>query len=242
MNLKKLAPPACEPGYKAEPCWKCSGTGFYCMGTENGKPYSLTGFDCHPCNGTGYKVRKDRDYGKTPEQIVARDAANEKRRMAQIAKGEAEANAKRETNKAALGSFWDRLMAVPLDDGILGDLRGKSNGFLLSEKQIALAQRLLDERDARLAEIAKRDAAKIMPPTGRHTVTGKLVGIKLCEGSFGSYWRATLACEGFLLNLRAGPSIGPSAKGATFTVTCEIEPREIGFAFGRMARGWGEAG
>lgn len=39
----------------AKPCGKCSETGFYCMGVNNGRPYSSTGFDCFSCNGTGYK-------------------------------------------------------------------------------------------------------------------------------------------------------------------------------------------
>ena len=240
FTLKKKTPPACEPGYKADPCWKCSGTGFFCMGTNNGSPYSLTGFDCYPCGATGYKIIRYRDYGKTPEQIAKRDAANEKRRATKAAKVEAERDAKAEANKAALGPFWDRLMAVPFEDGILGDLRAKSNGFLLSEKQIALAQRLLDERDARMAEKAARDAAKVWPPEGRRTVSGKLVAIKDVDSQYGSYRRATLACEGFLLNLRAGPGIGEDDKGKTFSLTCEITAKEIGFAFGNRARGWKE--
>ena len=41
-------------------CLKCNGTGFYCMGTENGKPYSHTGFECYPCHGTGWKLPNKR--------------------------------------------------------------------------------------------------------------------------------------------------------------------------------------
>ncbi len=51
-----------KPTYDAETevcqeCYKCGGTGFYCMGIENGKPYSHTGFDCFPCGGTGWIVK-----------------------------------------------------------------------------------------------------------------------------------------------------------------------------------------
>lgn len=51
-----------KPSYDTETevcqeCYKCGGTGFYCMGIENGKPYSHTGFDCFPCGGTGWIVK-----------------------------------------------------------------------------------------------------------------------------------------------------------------------------------------
>ena len=47
-----------KPAPNARVCNKCGGTGFYCMGTINDQPYSHTGFDCHPCHGTGWKLPK----------------------------------------------------------------------------------------------------------------------------------------------------------------------------------------
>ena len=41
-------------------CSKCNGTGKYCMGIENGRPYSRTGFTCYPCHGTGYVGTKSK--------------------------------------------------------------------------------------------------------------------------------------------------------------------------------------
>jgi len=41
-------------------CSKCGGTGFYCMGTLNGSPFSTTGFTCFPCNGTGWIIKSKR--------------------------------------------------------------------------------------------------------------------------------------------------------------------------------------
>lgn len=64
---KPLPKPEAPEGYTVVMCWKCSGTGFFCMGTNNGKPYSLTGFDCWPCNGTGWRTRrKPRKLGVCP--------------------------------------------------------------------------------------------------------------------------------------------------------------------------------
>ena len=36
-------------------CAKCSGTGFWCKGVNNGKPMSNTGFECYSCKGRGWK-------------------------------------------------------------------------------------------------------------------------------------------------------------------------------------------
>ena len=43
-----------QPSANHYACGKCFGTGFYCMGTLNGKPYSHTGFTCYPCGGAGW--------------------------------------------------------------------------------------------------------------------------------------------------------------------------------------------
>lgn len=47
-----------QPSENHRACSKCGGTGFYCMGLENGNPFSRTGFVCYPCNGTGWIERK----------------------------------------------------------------------------------------------------------------------------------------------------------------------------------------
>ena len=49
--------PQADDDHTVHMCGKCNGTGFYCMGTLNDKPYSRTGFQCHPCGGTGWRVR-----------------------------------------------------------------------------------------------------------------------------------------------------------------------------------------
>jgi hypothetical protein len=51
-----------QPAYNQEThtcrqCNKCGGTGFYCMGVENGRPYSYTGFACRLCGGKGWQIR-----------------------------------------------------------------------------------------------------------------------------------------------------------------------------------------
>ena len=40
-----------------EICTKCYGTGAFCLGLLNGKPYSNTGFTCYRCSGSGYIVK-----------------------------------------------------------------------------------------------------------------------------------------------------------------------------------------
>ena len=49
-----------SPSVKSKPCPNCGGTGFYCMGVENGQPYSRTGFSCFKCSGTGWITPKPR--------------------------------------------------------------------------------------------------------------------------------------------------------------------------------------
>lgn len=49
--------PQVDDDHSAHLCGKCNGTGFYCMGMLDGRPYSRTGFTCHPCAGTGWRVR-----------------------------------------------------------------------------------------------------------------------------------------------------------------------------------------
>jgi hypothetical protein len=97
MGFAKVkTPPPAPEGYKARKCWKCSGTGFYCMGIHNGQPYSLTGFACHPCGGTGYKGFEKI---KTPEQIARAEARAEKKRIKELAAYEAQ-RAEREAEEA----------------------------------------------------------------------------------------------------------------------------------------------
>lgn len=93
---KALPPPVAPEGMKAITCWKCSGTGFYCMGIHDGQPYSHTGFVCHPCNGTGYKGFEKI---KTPEQIARAEARAEKKRIKEAAAYEAH-RAEREAEEA----------------------------------------------------------------------------------------------------------------------------------------------
>jgi DnaJ-class molecular chaperone len=38
---------------KTKVCPKCEGSGLYCMGTLDGRPFSPTGTTCWKCNGTG---------------------------------------------------------------------------------------------------------------------------------------------------------------------------------------------
>jgi len=51
---------ATPPTATSRPCSSCGGTGFYCMGVENGRPYSRTGFNCFRCDGSGWVTPKAR--------------------------------------------------------------------------------------------------------------------------------------------------------------------------------------
>lgn len=55
MNVPAKKP---QPSPNHYACGKCFGTGFYCMGIHNGKPYSHTGFTCYPCGGAGWLLSK----------------------------------------------------------------------------------------------------------------------------------------------------------------------------------------
>lgn len=80
--------PAAPEGMEAVPCWKCNGTGFYCMGTVNGVPYSYTGYVCFPCGGEGWRYRKTRPAKKVLSEAAQRgvEARREKSRAKREAK------------------------------------------------------------------------------------------------------------------------------------------------------------
>ena len=100
-------------------CLKCGGTGFFCMGTENGRPFSLTGFDCYPCAGTGWMV-----------ESVEKHEARERRQ----ARAEAKADEEREERALA------RAMEMAEIDGIIENLLPRAVAIYGELKQSTDAQ------------------------------------------------------------------------------------------------------
>lgn len=107
------------------PCNRCceiNGQRMWIMGIENGRPYSLTGFECYACHNTGFTSIKTAPL-YTAEQLAKLDAAFDKRHAAKAAK-QAAIEAERQAAKDAFvemnqpffdalnsltGEFWERL-------------------------------------------------------------------------------------------------------------------------------------
>ena len=63
-----------QPRYNQEThtckqCNKCGGTGFYCMGVMDGRPYSYTGFACNKCGGKGWQIRTKKVVQTGPKKV-----------------------------------------------------------------------------------------------------------------------------------------------------------------------------
>lgn len=50
--------PKVDENHVAVPCRKCNGTGKFCRGMLDGRPFSFTGFDCWTCRGSGWFIHK----------------------------------------------------------------------------------------------------------------------------------------------------------------------------------------
>jgi hypothetical protein len=173
-------------------CTRChviNGQRLYVMGMMNGKPYSLTGFDCWKCGNTGVTSTKTAPL-YTAEQVAKLNAAADKRKAAHQAIYQAEARkyaAERAEKEAAYraqhadflakiatlctgngSDFWDRMAA-----DLLMAFRSPS------ERQIALVD----------AEIAKRQqnatSAYIGALSDRIEIVGKIERVITTESFYG---------------------------------------------------------
>lgn len=117
------------------PCDRChviNGQRVWCMGIENGRPFSTTGFDCWTCGNTGIRgATEERLYTAAELAKVQKAAATrEARKQAKALEAQRIAAEQREAKKAAFYSynaaflealkglcsgddqnFWDRLYA-----------------------------------------------------------------------------------------------------------------------------------
>lgn len=133
--------------------------------------------------------------------------------------------------------------------GTVTDIRAKLWRYgSLSDKQVALVERLSDEARPRAdrwaAERAERAAeVKVDAPAGRQAIEGVVVSRKGHDGDFGFSWKLTVKCstpEGIFLVWLTEPSKGPETeRGDLVTVTATLNPsdRDRAFAFGKRPHG-----
>ena len=103
-------------------CCEINGQRMWIMGIENGRPYSLTGFECYACHNTGFTSIKTAPL-YTAEQLAKLDATAAKRNAVKVAK-QAAIDAQHQAAKDAFvemnqpffdalnsltGEFWERL-------------------------------------------------------------------------------------------------------------------------------------
>jgi len=182
MKLEILPKPTnIDADHAATPCDKCAGTGFYCMGTENGRPYSQTGFTCYPCDGTGWKILTAA-YVKRLEREDAKAA-------------EKAAEIKAEQAKADLAIDEDlKLRKIPLTALVVTavwDIWEEQSAHTTSGRELIAERVILDEQN-HVDECPPRDvksaangqkmnwACQIVHlPTGRHYWVGRTYVAKI---------------------------------------------------------------
>lgn len=169
-------------------CMRCGGQG-------GAQQWAATGWNCYLCGGTGGKQHHVSTVGKerTKAKNRARYAAKkEQQRLAELAVRDSRTIGLAETHPVlAQFSFagLDELDAHLSEwaRGVLADLIVSADRRELSEKQIALAEKLLTEaiekRDAP-AEVADEKPAGVAPTGEKIAMSVEVVSIKITENTY----------------------------------------------------------
>ena len=210
-------------------CGRCIGKGHI-----NAYAHYANGvcFDCDGTGGTWTTEEREERLAKRREQDRARRARKAEEKAAK-------ADAARETFLAEHEGLAE---ALKTEHHIIEDLNETltRNGEL-SEKQVALAFRIVEQAAERAAEIAARPMENV--PEGRSEVTGEVVSLKWEDNHFSPSPDAPMVCKivvaderGFRLYGTAPKAIREElAKGDRVTFTATLEPKEAGFGFFKRA-------
>lgn len=168
-------------------CQRCGGMG----GAE---AWKMTGYNCYLCGGNGNRKQHTSTVGKerTKAKNRARYAAKkEQQRLAELAVRDARTIGLAET-KPVLANFSFAGLDV-LDAHLSGwarntlaDLIVSADTRELSEKQIALAEKLLTEAIEKRDAPADETVAGVAPAGEKVAITVDVVKIKMTENAYGS--------------------------------------------------------
>ena len=214
-------------------CFKCGGSGIY----------SQFHGHCWACNGMGTRDAKTFvkvwPEGSSEAQIEAWEAEVERRsELRRLKKQLATLKATDVKESAAIVGANQLLANTPglvealkHDHDISRDLAKKLfERGTLSEKQVALAFRLVEQNAKRAEETAKALPA----PEGRHIVEGVVLCVKIQDSHFGSTLKMLVKDErGFKVWTSVPKSMDP-AKGDNVRIKVTLSPKKEDpkFAFG----------
>jgi len=214
-------------------CWKCV--------NRSGR-YGHAGV-CWACGGTGVKLttgfEKVFPEGSTDAQIAAWTEEIERRaETRRLKKQLSKLVIKNEKEVAAVVSANEVIDSTPglvdalkHDHDISRDLREKLFKFgTLSEKQIALAFRLVEQDKKR----AEEDAKALDAPAGRHIVSGVVLSVKTKWSQFGDVEKMLVKDERGFKVYATVPSSMSVEKGDSITIKVTLKPSndDSKFAFG----------
>jgi len=212
---------------KCDRCHVINGQRLWVMGTENGQPYSRTGFDCWTCGNSGVRsTRQERLFTEVELARVNKAAATRAARKAEadrIAREQFEAAraAKDAEFRTANAEFIKKLNTLD------GDFwNGFRDSFLTratapTERQVALVE-------AELAKRAANAASKHIGDIGdKVTLTITVERIIVLESQFygTNYITIGRTSNGSVITYKGRVDIG--AKGETNTVKATIKGHSV---------------
>ena len=221
----RYVPVACDR------CHVINGQRLWVMGTENGQPYSRTGFDCWTCGNTGVRrEREDRLYTAEELARVNKAAATRAARIAQeqrVAREQAEAQ--QEARKAA---FWAENSAFVQKLDALRDEENPTEFFNKLRIDIVGSLRTPSEKLVALvdAEIAKRAALAASRWIGTEgdkvDLTLRVEKIITLRSQWGTSWiNVCRTTDGNVVVYKGTTDVGQ--EGETVTVQATIGGHEL---------------
>ena len=216
--------------YVPIPCDRChviNGQRLWVMGTENGRPYSKTGFECWTCGNTGVRgTRKERLYTESELARVNKTAATRADRKAEadrIAREQAEAAraAKDAGFRAENAQFIAKLSSL---DGEFWD--GFRESFLT--RAIAPTERQIGLVEAEIAKRAQNAASGHLGAIGdKLTMTIAVERIIVLESKFYGTNYITIARDeqGNIISYKGLTDIGN--KGDTLTIKATVKEHTV---------------
>jgi len=216
--------------YVPIPCDRChviNGQRLWVMGTENGRPYSKTGFECWTCGNTGVRgTRKERLYTEAElaraDKMAATRSANkaEANRIA-LERVEAERAVKDAGFRAENAQFIAKLSSL---DGEFWD--GFRESFLT--RAVAPTERQIGLVEAEIAKRAQNAASGHLGAVGdKLTMTVTVERIIVLESQFYGTNYITIARDeqGNIISYKGRTDIGSA--GDTLTIKATVKEHTV---------------
>ena len=216
-------------------CGRCAGSGLYSQ--RHGQ--------CYRCGGTG----EDPSYKAWGYPAAWTDAQCEAAHNAREKKNEAARARRREKKENEIAAQWAAnveacpALQVAEDEkmthlGIheidaLRSIQSTAKKYGLSEKQIEYAGVLVARNAERAERAAAESAEYVLPPEGRHEITGEIIKTEWKDNEWGGGTKILIKCEKYKLygSLPSGYDHEEVEPGKTITFKATIKAKEAGFGF-----------